>query len=145
MRLACSEIAVVTAGVVLLHLAAGLAIWTGTASTGAPFAIAAALGGSLNSAPIALLSVGAAAVAVGWLPSGVVAVGALPVAGGFLLDVVTQSVRAPGWVVDLSPFAHLGAVPNAPPDWAGSATCIAVAAIAVAAGIAGFSRRDLTT
>ncbi len=71
---------------------------------------------------------GCRAFAVGWLPSGVVAIGALPVAGGFLLNVVSQSVRAPDWVMRLSPFAHLGAVPNAPPDRAGIAAFIMIGA-----------------
>jgi len=144
-HLACTEIAVVTAGVVVLHMVAGLAIWTGTVITGAPFTVGAALTGALNSVPVAWLAVGAAAFALGWLPSGVVAIGALPVAGGFLLDVVTESFHAPGWVVNLSPFAHLGAVPNAPPDWAGLIAFVAIEVIAVAVGVAGYTHRDLTS
>jgi ABC-2 type transport system permease protein len=143
--LARTEITVTTAGVVTLHVVAGAALWAGAAVTGAPLTFASALAGALNSAPIAWLAVGAAAFAIGWLPSAVVAVGALPGAGGFLLNVVTQSVRAPEWVVNLSPFAHLGAVPNAPPDCAGIAAFTVIGAIAVAAGVAGYSRRDLTT
>ena len=85
-----------TVGVALLHVFAGLAIWAGAAITGAPLTIGAALAGALNSAPIAWLAVGAAAFAVGWLPSAVVAIGALPVAGGFLMNVVSQSARRAG-------------------------------------------------
>ena len=144
-HLACNEIAVVATGVVVLHVIAGLAIWTGTAITGAPFTVGEALTGALNSVPIAWLAVGAATLAVGWLPSAVAAIGAVPVAGGFLLDVVTQSVHAPEWVENLSPFAHLGAVPNAPPDWAGLTAFIVIGAIAMAVGVAGYSRRDLTS
>ena len=95
--------------------------------------------------PIAWLAVGASAFALGWLPSAVVAIGALPVAGGFLMNVVSQSVAAPQWVMKLSPFAHLGAVPNAPPDRAGIAAFMLIGAIAVAVGVAGYSHRDLTT
>ena len=144
-HLACTEIAVVTAGVLVLHVIAALAIWTGTAITGAPFTLGAALAGALNSVPIAWLAVGASAFALGWLPSAVVAIGALPVAGGFLMNVVSQSVHAPQWVMKLSPFAHLGAVPNAPPDRAGIAAFMLIGAIAVAVGVAGYSHRDLTT
>ncbi len=70
-HLACTEIAVVTAGVLVLHVVAALAIWTGTAITGAPFTLGAALAGALNSVPIAWLAVGASAFALGWLPSAV--------------------------------------------------------------------------
>ena len=104
----------------LLHVIAGLAIWTGAAITGAPLSIDHALGGALNSAPVAWLAVGAAALAVGWLPSAVGAIGAVPVVGGFFLYVLTQGTNAPTWVVDLSPFVHLAAVPNATPNWVGN-------------------------
>ena len=144
-RLVCTEIAVVTGGVVMLHAMAGLAIAAGASVTGAPLAFGSALAGALNAAPVAWLSVGAGALAVGWLPSGVVAIGAIPVVGGFLVSVIAQSVRAPQWVTDLSPFAHLGAVPNTPPVWAGIAVFIVLGAIAVAVGVAGYSRRDLMT
>ena len=113
--------------------------------TGAPFTLGAALAGTLNSTPIALLAVGAAAFAVGWLPSGVVAIGALPVAGGFLLNVVTQSIRAPHWAVNLSPFAHLAPVPNTSPEWLATGAFIATFGGLIALGVVGYHRRDLVT
>jgi ABC-2 type transport system permease protein len=144
-RLACTEVVVVTAGMVVLHAVAALAIWAGAASTGAPLGLGDALAGALNAAPIAWLAVGAAALAAGRLPAAVGAAGALPVAGGFLLNVITQSIRAPDWVVNLSPFAHLAAVPNVRPDWAAIAAFTVIGAILVALGLASYSRRDLTT
>ena len=99
----------------------------------------------MNTAPIAWLAVGAASLAVGWLPSAVGAIGALPVVGGFLLNVITQGMRAPAWVVNLSPFVHVSAVPNVPPDWATLATLTVIGAIMTAIGLAGYARRDLTT
>jgi ABC-2 type transport system permease protein len=144
-RLAGTEIGVTAAGMVLLHVIAGLAIWTGAEITGAPLAIGDALAGAMNSAPIAWLAAGAAALAVGWLPGAVGAIGALPVAGGFLLNVLSQGTSAPAGVVDLSPFAHLAPVPNAPPDWAAIAAFSLIGAAWVAVGLAGYTRRDLTT
>ena len=144
-RLVCNEITVTTAGVALLHVFAGLAIWAGASITGAPLSIGEALAGALNSAPIAWLAVGAATLAVGWLPSAVGPIGALPVVGGFLLNVVAQGSSAPNWVTGLSPFAHLAPVPNAPPDWVAIGAFIAIGAILVALGVAGYTRRDLTT
>ncbi|OBB05667.1 polyketide antibiotic transporter [Mycobacteriaceae bacterium 1482268.1] len=143
-RLLCIETGTAAAGVVLLHIVAGLAMWFGAALTGAPFTIGAALAGALNSMPIGGLAIGAAAFAVGWLPFGVVAVGAIPGAGGFLLNVVVQSFHAPSWLVNLSPFAHLAAVPNATPDWVSIGTFVAITAAAVAVGLVGFTLRDIT-
>jgi ABC-2 type transport system permease protein len=144
-RLVCTEIAVTTVGVLVLHVTAALAIWIGAVITDAPLGIGDAFAGSLNTTPIAWLGVGAAALAAGWLPSIVGALGALPVAGGFLLNVITQSVHAPTWVVNLSPFAHLAAVPNVAPDWAAIATLTVIGAIMTATGVGGYARRDLTT
>jgi ABC-2 type transport system permease protein len=144
-RLLGDEIAVVTAGVALLHVVAGLAIWAGAAITGTPLTIDDAVAGALNTAPIAWLAVGAAGLAVGWLPSAVGAVGALPVAGGFLLDVITQGTNAPNWTMQLSPFAHMAAVPNAPPHWTAIAVFTLIGASLIVVGLAGYTRRDLTT
>ena len=124
-----------TVGVLVLHAAAGLAMWTGSTITGAPLGIGAALAGALNTAPIAWLSVGAASLAVGWLPSAVGAIGAVPVAGGFLLNVITQGTGAPTWVADLSPFVHLAAVPNAPPDWVAISVLTIIGAVLIALGL----------
>ncbi|MGH3678598.1 MAG: polyketide antibiotic transporter [Mycobacterium sp.] len=144
-RLACSEIAVTAAGVVALHAVAAVAIWCGAAITDGSLGFAAALAGAFNSVPIAWLALGAAALALGWLPGWVGAVGALPVAGGFLLNVLTQGTQAPHWLVNLSPFAHLAAVPNVPPDWTSLAAMTVVAAAMTLVGLVGYSRRDLTT
>lgn len=111
---------------------------------GAPFRIDDALAGALNSAPVAWMSLGAATRAVGWLPA-VGAIGALPVVGGFLFNVLTQTAGAPDWVVNVSPFAHLAAVPNTPPDWTAYGVFIAVGGGLIAAGLAGYRHRDLST
>lgn len=132
-------------GMVLLHMVAGLAIWAGASFTGAHLDIGDALAGALNSAPVAWLAIGASALALGWLPSAIGAVGALPVVGGLLLNVVTQDSSAFGWRANVSPFAHLGAVPNALPDWAAAGAFVAVGALSVALGVVGYTRRDLTT
>jgi ABC-2 type transport system permease protein len=145
MRLITTEVAVTTAGVLVLHVVAGVAIAIGAAITGAPLSLGDALAGALNPAPIAWLSVGTAVLAAGWLPSGVLAIGALPVAGGFLLDVIAESVRAPAWVVEMSPFSHLSAVPAVAPDWAATAAFITIGGLLVALGVAGYRRRDLTS
>ena len=72
--------------------------------------------------PIAVLCLGAAVFALGLgMPRAVAVVGALPAVGGFLLQVIADSVGAPGWVGQLSPFAHLAAVPHAPVNWTASA------------------------
>ena len=67
----------------------------------------------------------------------------LPAAGGYLLVVLADTLGWPGWVRDLSPFAHLAAVPAEPPDVPGLVGMLAVAALLTAGGLAGYGRRDL--
>ncbi|WP_068053978.1 polyketide antibiotic transporter [Nocardia xishanensis] len=142
-RSAGTEIAVTAAGLAVLLLTAALAMWAGAVLTGAPLSLSDAIAGAANVSPVALLSLGAAALALGWLPEAVGAVGAVPVVGGFLLDVITQSTDAPTWVGEISPFAHLAAVPDTAPDWRASLTLTAIAIVAAMIGLYGYTRRDL--
>jgi ABC-2 type transport system permease protein len=120
-------------------------MWAGAEITGAPLTIGHALNGALYSASVAWLAVGAATLAVGWLPSAVGVIGAVPVAGGFLLYVLADGAGAPAWVSGTSPFAHLAPVPNAAPNWAATTAFLLIGVGLVAAGIAGYAHRDLTT
>jgi ABC-2 type transport system permease protein len=94
---------------------------------------------------VALLAAGAAAVGVGWLPSATGAIGALPIVGGFVVNVVIQTTKAPGWVVNLSPWAHLAAVPDTPPNWVATSFFLLIGAILTGLGVYGYVQRDLAT
>jgi ABC-2 type transport system permease protein len=144
-RLVSTEIMVTVGGVSVLHCSAAVALWSGAEITGAPLQLSASLAGALNSLPVALLAAGAAAVGVGWLPSAAGAIGALPALGGFLVNVIVQTTKAPGWVVNLSPWAHLAAVPETPPNWAATAIFLLIGAILTGLGVYGYVQRDLAT
>jgi ABC-2 type transport system permease protein len=98
-------------GTVVVAAGAGFAAWTGAAAVGGDVLPAAALSGALNVLPVAWLSLGAALLAYGWLPQATLLVGAVPAVGGFLLLVLAESLRWPGWVLGLSPYRHVQAVP----------------------------------
>jgi ABC-2 type transport system permease protein len=116
-------------------------MWFGAKITGAPLQLADAFAGALNSVPVALLAAAAAAVGVGWLPSAALAIGALPLVGGFLVTLTMQSTNAPHWAGNLSPWTHLAAVPDTPPDWAATTILLLVGAILTALGVYGYVRR----
>ncbi|MEE3922142.1 hypothetical protein V2I01_39130 [Micromonospora sp. BRA006-A] len=67
----------------------------------------------------------------------------LPTAGGFLLTVVAESVRAPAWIGALSPYTHLAAVPDAAPNWTAQGVLLAAAAALASVGGWAYDRRDL--
>ncbi|MFI9412498.1 polyketide antibiotic transporter [Nocardia gamkensis] len=138
-----TEIAVTAAGLGVLLLTAAVAMWAGAVLTGAPLDLGETFAGAANVAPVALLALGAAVLALGWYPDAVAAIGAVPVVGGFLLDVLAHSSGAPAWIREISPFAHLAAVPVTAPDWAASAALTAIAAAMTAIGLYGYTRRDL--
>lgn len=144
-RLLCAEMVITAGGMVALHCSAAVALWSGAKITGTPLQLSDSLAGALNSLPVALLAAGAAAVGVGWLPSAAGAVGALPVVGGFLVNTIMQITKAPRWVVNLSPWAHLAPVPDTPPNWAASSILLLIGAILTGLGVYGYVRRDLAS
>jgi ABC-2 type transport system permease protein len=142
-RLIGAEIAATAGAVAVLVTAAGSATWAGVAVTGGDFSLVEALTGVWNVLPIVGLSLGAAVFVTGWAPRWVGVVAGLPTTGGFLLLVIAESIAAPGWVRDLSPFAHLAPVPLLGADGTASTVMLGIAAVLVVAGLAGYQRRDL--
>lgn len=55
-----------------------------------------------------------------------------------------QVLRFPSWVVDLSPFSHLGRFPAEPVSWADLAVVLLLGLLLGAAGLGTFLRRDLS-
>jgi ABC-2 type transport system permease protein len=142
-RLMCTETVITAGGMVALHCSAAVALWSGAKITGTPLQLSDSLAGALNSLPVALLAAGATAVGIGWLPSAAGAIGALPLVGGFLVNLLMQITKAPRWVVNLSPWAHLAAVPDRPPNWAATTILLFIVVILVGLGVYGYVRRDL--
>lgn len=143
LRLIGAEIAVTAAAAAVLASGAGLATWFGVTAIGGELAVTDALRGTWNVLPIVLLSLGAAVFAVGWAPRWTGLLGGLPTVGGFLLLVTAESIAAPVWVRDISPFAHLAPVPLAEAGLADSAVMLALATFLTGFGIAAYRRRDL--
>ncbi|MCG5454744.1 hypothetical protein PSH03_003908 [Micromonospora sp. PSH03] len=143
-RLLAAEAAVAGCAALALITVAGIAMWAGTATVHAGLAPDDALAGAWNVVPVVLLCLGTAVLALGWAPRAVAAIGALPAAGGFLWQVLADSVDAPSWIRALSPFAHLAAVPATAPAWPPALVMAGIAAAGVVAGAIGYRRRDLS-
>jgi ABC-2 type transport system permease protein len=142
-RFAATEAATTVAGCVALAAVTGVATWAGARIVGAPLGLGEAIAGAEAVVPVALICLGAALAALGWVPQAVVALGVLPAAGGYLLLVFADSFRWPGWVREISPFAHLTAVPAEPMDVAGAVGMVVVALLLAVLGLYGYARRDL--
>jgi ABC-2 type transport system permease protein len=119
-RWVLTEAAVVAVACVVLAVVAGLTAWAGTSIVGAGLGLGPALAGALNLVPVALLSLGAAMLAIGRVPHLVLPLGVVPTTGGFVLQALADSLGWPAAVADLSPFRHVAAVPESSPAWAAS-------------------------
>jgi ABC-2 type transport system permease protein len=138
-----TEALVVTVACVTLAMATAVATWVGTAVVDAGLSVGDALAGALAVVPVALLSLGAAVLAWGWVPRAVLLIGALPSVGGFVWWVLGESLNWPDWARSVSPYEHLAAVPAESPDLAAISMMLVLAALLLLAGVAGFVRRDL--
>lgn len=142
-RVLAAEVTASAGGAVVLTTVAGLATWAGTMTVGAGLGLLDALSGAWNVLPVVFLCLGSGALALAWVPRAVGFVGCVPAAGGFLLNVFADSWGWPTWVGQVSPFAHLAAVPGAPVGWFAAMMMTAVGVLAMVVGAAGYQQRDL--
>jgi ABC-2 type transport system permease protein len=61
----------------------------------------------------------------------------------FLWDLIGSLLGAPRWLVELTPFEHVGLVPAQPLRAGAAAIMLAVGLLAALAALAVFRRRDL--
>ncbi len=137
------RIVLALAGTVVLALCVGLFGWIGTTSQGVGLSLSQMLLSGINAVPTAVLFLGLAALAYALAPraSSAVAYGLVIVA--FLWELFGSLLGAPTWLVDLTPFEHVGLVPATAlrPDSAG--VMLALGALAGGAAVIAFRRRDL--
>ncbi|UNS98065.1 ABC transporter permease [Streptomyces tubbatahanensis] len=129
--------------VVLLAGSLGLGL-AGSASAGDSGLVWRLLGAGLAYAPALWVTGGVAALLFGWAPRAAALAGAVP-AYGFVVGYLGKLLDLPGWLNDLSPFGHVPQLPSADLRWTPVVLLTLVAAVLVAAGLAGFRRRDLDT
>ena len=132
-----------TASAVVLALATGLLAWAGAASAGADVSFWRLLEAGANCLPVSLLFLGLGALAFAVVPRAASGIAYGLVSVAFLWQLFGALLGAPQWLLDLSPFEHVGLVP-AQSFRAGSAlVMLAIAAAAAMAAVWAFARRDL--
>jgi ABC-2 type transport system permease protein len=137
------RLALASAGAVAISLAAGLLTWVGAESGGADISLAKMIEAGANCLPVALLFLGVAVLAYALVPraSGAIAYALVTVA--FLWDLIGSLLGAPKWLVELTPFQHVGLVPAEPFRGQAAAIMIGIGVLAALAALALFRRRDL--
>lgn len=131
------------AGATAIAVCAGLLAWAGARSSGVHISLASMLAAGANALPVAFLFLGLAALAYAILPRAAAAVAYGLVTVAFLWQLFGALLGAPRWVVDLTPFAHVGLVPAQGFRGGAAAVMLAIGLIAAVGGCLLFERRDL--
>ena len=138
-----TRIVTAAVGVVLLALLAAAAVALGAAVVGAPIELVDALAAAVNVIPVAWLALGVGIAILGLLPRVTAPVTYGLVLAAYLLDFVGGLLELPEWVLELSPFRQLAAVPARPMEVLPLVVMLGVALVAASIGIVAFRRRDL--
>lgn len=138
------RLALAACGITAISLTAGLLAWAGAESGGANIQLSKMIEAGANCLPIALLFLGFAAIVYAILPraTAAIAYGLLIVA--FLWNLVGSLLSVPKWLVELTPFTHLGLVPAQSFRVSDAAIMLGIGIASALAATWLFSRRDLT-
>lgn len=133
-----------TFGAATISLSAGLFAWAGAASQGVDISLANMLEAGANCMPVALLFLGLAALAFSLVPRASVGIAYGLVAATFLWQLTGSLLDAPTWLVELTPFAHVGLVPAQSFRATAAVEMLAIAAASAIGATWIFQQRDLT-
>jgi len=92
---------------------------------------------------VVLVFAGLSVLVFGVAPRLTVAVGASAAIVAYVVEVVGPVLDWPGWLVGLSPFHHLEAVPVDPFGLHAAIVMVTIGIVLTATGIVAFERRDL--
>jgi ABC-2 type transport system permease protein len=143
-RWALSHLLVALTGSALIALAAGLGMGlTDAVTSGSVSNVPSLIVGSLAFAPALWVLVGIAFALFGVLPRAMVAAwGALGAC--FVIGMFGVLFKLPSWVIGLSPFQHVPAIPARDLSAEPLIILTTIAAGLVSIGLIGFRRRDLS-
>jgi len=126
-----------------ISLTAGVSSWVGAESGGVGLSLARLLEAGANCLPATFLFLGIAALAYAIAPRASAGISYGFVAVAFLWDLVGSLLGVPKWMVDLTPFAHIGFVPAQAFRAGDAVAMIAIGMVTALAALELFRRRDL--
>jgi polyether ionophore transport system permease protein len=132
-----------TGAIVTLGAAAALSSWLGAVSQGESLSLARMLEAGVNCLPVGLLFLGLGALAYAILPRASAGIAYGLVAVAFLWYLTGALLGAPKWLVDVSPFQHVGLVPAQAFRPVSALVMTGIGVVAAAVAVVAFERRDL--
>jgi polyether ionophore transport system permease protein len=143
-RWLAGRLALAAAGAAALALTAALLAWAGAASQDAHVGATRLLEAGANCLPTAFLFLGLATLGFALVPRATSGIAYGLVTLAFVWNLFGALFGAPGWLLDITPFQHVGLVPAQPFRPTAAAVMLAVGLAAALAATAAFRRRDLT-
>jgi ABC-2 type transport system permease protein len=137
------RLAIAIAGGTAMAIVSGVLAWAGARANGVHVALGGTIEAGLNILPAGLLFLGLATLVYGLFPRAGAGAGYAIVGAAFLWDLVGGLTGAPRWLLELTPFHHVGLVPIAPYPATAAAVMTLLGAAAAVAGMWAFGRRDL--
>jgi ABC-2 type transport system permease protein len=131
------------AGAAVLGLAAGACAWAGAATQNAGVGLGQMLEAGANCLPVALLFLGLGALAYAVVPRAASGIAYGLVVVAFLWQLFASALSAPQWLVEATPFEHVGLVPAQAFRGGAAAAMVAIGLAAALAALWLFRRRDL--
>jgi ABC-2 type transport system permease protein len=144
-RWLAGRLALAVGAAALISLTGGVLAWAGAISQGVHLSLSSMLLAGVNCLPLAALSLAAGALAFAIVPRAAAGIAYGLVVLAFFWELFGSLLSAPHWLLQATPFAHVGLVPQAPFRVGAAALMIAIAAACCAAALGLFSRRDLVT
>ncbi|HEV3323670.1 MAG TPA: hypothetical protein VG147_15955 [Solirubrobacteraceae bacterium] len=132
------------AGAAAISLTAGLLTWVGAESGGVSISLAGMLEAGLNCLPVAVMFLGIAALAYAIVPRASTGLSYGLVTVAFLWYLFGSLLSVPHWLVQATPFAHIGLVPAQPLRADAALVMLGIAVSSALAAMWAFKLRDLT-
>jgi ABC-2 type transport system permease protein len=139
------RLALAAGAAAVLSLCAGAMTWLGAALAGVDVSLPRLLEAGVNCLPVALLFLGLAALAFALAPRAGAGVAYGLVAVAFLWYLFGALFGAPRWLVDFSPFEHVGLVPAQALRPGAGAAMLGIGLLCAIAAVLRFERRDLAS
>ncbi len=132
------------AGCGVLALTAGVLAWVGAATQNADVSLTSMLEAGANCLPTALLFLGLGALAFALVPRASTGIAYGIVAAAFVWQLFGGLLGAPRWLLDISPFQHVGLLPAQPFRATAAIVMLALAVLTSVLAVWAFRQRDLT-
>jgi len=124
-------------------LLGGLCTWVGAVSQHSGIGLRALLEAGVNVVPPSLCVLGGGALAFGAWPSATSYLAHAIVGWSLLVEVIGGFGPTQRWLLDLSVFHQMAAVPAVTPNWTAAGVMVGIGVAGAAGGVLAFARRDL--